>query len=110
MRLLYKVLDFVFKLPPGSWHWPSSMHEPLFIGISFPLLTRNPWYLQRTLLLVELERQLCQVLSPGTEDGGDILRKLLQTPRRLASMSEGVARKMLRMPRPGKVPAEENSG
>ena len=36
MRLLYKVSDFVFQLPPASQHWPSSMHEPLFIGISFP--------------------------------------------------------------------------
>ena len=86
------------------------MHEPLFIGILFPLLNRNPSSLQRTPLLVELEQQLRQVLGTGTEDGGDILRKLLQTPQRLASMSEGVACKMLQMPRPGKVLAEENSG
>jgi hypothetical protein len=86
------------------------MHEPLFIDISFQLLTRDPWSLQRTPLLVELEPQLCQVLSAGTEDGGDILHKLLQTLQRLASVLEGVACKMLRMPRSGKVPAEENSG
>jgi hypothetical protein len=42
MRMFYKLSDFVFKLPPGSRHWPSSMHEPLFVGISLPLLTRNP--------------------------------------------------------------------
>jgi hypothetical protein len=60
-------------------------------------------------LLVELEQQLCQVLSFGAEDGGDILRKLLQTSRQLASVLESVARKMLQMPRPGEVSAEENS-
>ncbi len=60
-------------------------------------------------LLVELEHQLHQVLSSGAEDGGDILRKLLQTLRQLASVSESVTCKMLQMPGPGEVPAEENS-
>jgi hypothetical protein len=45
LRMFYKVLDFVFKLPPGSRHWSSPMHKPLFVGISLPLLTRNPWSL-----------------------------------------------------------------
>jgi hypothetical protein len=86
------------------------MHEPLFIGISFPLLTRNPWSLRRTPLLVELERELRQVLRSGEEDGGNLLRKLLRTSRQLASVSEDMARKMLRMSGPGQVPSEENSG
>jgi hypothetical protein len=110
MRLLYKVSDFVFQLPPASPHWPSSMHEPLFIGISFPLLHRNPWSLRRTPLLVELERQLRQVLRAGEEDGGHILRKLLRTSRQLASVPEDVARRMLRMSGAGEVPDQENSG
>jgi hypothetical protein len=105
--MLYKVSDFVFKLPPGSQHWPLSMHNPLFIGISLPLLTRNPWSLRRTPLLVELERQLHQVLGTGTEDGGDILRKLLQTLRQLASMLESVAHKMLRCLGQGKFPLKK---
>ncbi len=45
MRLFYKLSDFVFKIPPGSHHWPTSMHEPLFVGIALPLLPRNPWSL-----------------------------------------------------------------
>jgi len=109
-RLLYKVSDFMFHLPPGSPHWPSSMHEPLFIGISFPLLHRNPWSLRRTPLLVELERRLRQVLHAGEEDGGDILRKLLRTSRQLAIVPEGVARRMLQMSGAGEVPNQENSG
>jgi hypothetical protein len=91
MQMLYKLSDFVFKLLPGSRHWPLYMHEPLFVGILLPLLTRNPWSLQRMLLLVDLDRQLCQVLCSREGDGGDILHKLLQTPRQLASMSEDVA-------------------
>ena len=56
------------------------------------------------LLLVELERQLRQVLCANEEDGGDILRKLLQTLWQLASMKEGVAHKMLQRSGSGEVP------
>jgi hypothetical protein len=108
MRMLYKLADFVFPIPPGATHWPCSMHEPLFIGISFPLLNRPPWTLQRTPLLVGLERQLRQVQATGESNGGDILRQLLRTPRRLAGVSEDVARKVLRMPGNGEVSGEEN--
>jgi hypothetical protein len=95
LRMFYKLSDFVFKLPPGSRHWLSSMHKPLFVGISLPHLTRNPWSLQEMPLLVDLDRQLCQVLSSREEDGRDILRKLLRTPRQMAGVSENVARWML---------------
>jgi hypothetical protein len=108
MWMLYKLSDFVFKLPPGSWHWPFSMHKPLFIGISLSLLTRNPWTLQGTPLLVELEGQLRKVLSSGEEDGGSILSKLLQTPRKLACLSECVARQLLGMPESREVPSQED--
>ena len=109
MRMLYKLSDFVFKLHPGSQHWPSCMHEPLFIGISLPLLNRNPWSVRGTPLLVDLERQLRQVLASGKGDGGDLLRQLLRTSRKLDSVSESVARRMLRMPGPREVPSDENS-
>ncbi len=95
MRLFNKLSDFVFKIPLGSHHRPTSMHEPLFVGIALPLLPRNPWFLRGTLLLVGLERQLRQVLSSGQEDGGNILRQLLQTLRQVASVSDGVVRRML---------------
>jgi len=92
MRMLFKVSDFVFKLPPGSRHWPLCMHEPLFIGISSPLINRSPWSIRGIPLLVDMERQLRQVLASGKGDGGDILRKLLRTSRKLASVSESMAR------------------
>jgi hypothetical protein len=78
--MLYKLSNFVFVIPPGSRHWPSHMHEPLFIGISLPLVRCCPWSLRRTPLLVELERQLREVLKAGEGDGWDILCKLLRIP------------------------------
>ena len=108
IRLLYKLADFVFHIPPGSPHWPCSAHEPLFVGISLPLLNRHPWTLRRTPLLVGLERQLREVQATGESDGGDILRKLLRTPRRLAGVPEGVAREVLRLPGCGEVPDKVN--
>ena len=41
-------------------------------------------------------------------DGRDLLRKLLQTPRRLTGLSESMAREVLRLPRDGEVPGEED--
>jgi hypothetical protein len=84
------------------------MHKPLFIGISLSFLTRNPWSLQETPLLVDLERQLCHVLSSCEEDGGNILCKLLQTLRQVACVSENVAHWMLQMPGPREVSGEKN--
>ena len=62
------------------------------------------------LLLEELDRQLHQVLSSGKDDGEDILRKLLQTSRQVASVSEHVARRMLRMLGSREISGEEDSG
>jgi hypothetical protein len=109
-RLFHKLSDFVVKLPPGSTHWPSGMHEPLFIGISLPLVRYHPWSLRGTPLLVELERQLREVLGSGEGDGRDILCELLRVPKRISSVSEGVARGVLRMPRDGEVPDVSNNG
>ncbi len=84
------------------------MHKPLFIGISLPLLSRSPWTLQQTLLLVGMEQKLRQVLSLGEADGWDLLRQLLQIPRELACVLEDVARKMLQMSGERKIPSEDD--
>ena len=59
---------------------------------------------------MDMERQLRQVLASGKGDEGDILRKLLQTSRKLASVSENMAHRMLCMPGPGEIPGDEDSG
>jgi hypothetical protein len=110
MRLLYKLSDFVFHLQPGSLWWPSDMHEPLFVGISLPLLSRYPWTLRGTPLLVGLDRQLREVQRSGQGDGRHLLQQLLRTPGVLARVSESVACQMLRMPGEGAVSNEEGGG
>ena len=109
-RLFHKLADVVVKLPAGSTHWPSGMHEPLFIGVSLPYVRYYPWTLRGTPLLVDMERQLREMLSTGEGDGRHILRELLRVPRRISSVSEDVARGVLRMPGRGQVPDVSNNG
>ena len=101
--LFHKFADFIVKLPVGSTHWPLGMHEPLFIGVALPYVRYHPWSLRGTPLLVDMEGQLRQMLSTGEGDGRNILRKLLRVPSRISSVSEDVARGVLRMPRQGKI-------
>lgn len=98
-RLYWKACDFVCEIPAGSAHWPTNMFEPLWLGIVLPFTHHRPWQLGRAPLLLEMEREMRQVLKGGQADGGDILRKLLQLNSRLSQVPENVARGMLRMPR-----------
>ena len=83
------------------------MYEPLWVGVVLPFTHHRPWCLKRAPLLVELGGQLREVLSSGRGDGGDILRKLLALPGRLAAVSDGVARGMLHVPGDRYLPYEE---
>ena len=102
-RLFAKLCDFTTVLPAGSPHWPSHMHEPLWIGISLPFLHHRPWTIRGTPALVGLDRELREVLRSGKGDGGIVLRKLLRTARGVHSVPERVACGMLRLPREGSV-------
>jgi hypothetical protein len=108
LRLFHKLSDFIVKFPAGSTHWPKGLHEPLYIGIALPYIRYHPWSLRGTPLLVDMDRELREVLRSGEGDGRDILRKLLRLPGRLSGVSESVARGMLRMPRAGEVPDVPN--
>ena len=103
-RLFYKFSDFIVRIPVGSPHWPSSMHEPVWIGISLPFVRYEPWSLRGAPLLVELDRKMRSVLRTSKGDGGNILRELLRIPRRLQAMPERVARGVLHLPGKGTVP------
>jgi hypothetical protein len=59
-------------------------------------------------LVVELEGRLHKVLRSGEDDGGSILRKLLQTTRQLACVSESVTCQLLQMSGSRKVPNQED--
>ena len=106
-RLFFKLCDFHFRVPAGSPFWPSGMHEPLWIGISLPFIRHRPWSLRGTPLLVGLARDMQEVFSSGEGDGRDILRKLLRVQGRVNSLSERLARGVLRMPGSGEVSDDE---
>ena len=61
-------------------------------------------------LLVEMARDLHEVLTEGRGDGRDILRKLLKLNSRLSALSKDVARQVLRMPREAEGPGIPNNG
>ena len=54
---------------------------------------------KRAPLLVEIGRDLQEVLATSEADTGDLLRKLLDLPRRVASLSQSVACGVLHVPR-----------
>ena len=103
-RLFNKACDFSFAVPPGTSFWPSNMHEPLWVGIVLPFIRHRPWCLKRAPLLVEVGRRVRRMFSSGEGDVGDILCKLLRTPKRANAMSEVLACRMLQVPRTGPIP------
>jgi hypothetical protein len=97
-RLFNKACDFAFVVSPGPTFWPAGMHEPLLVGIVLPFSIHRPWCFKRAPLLVEMGRNLREVLAEGQGDGGDTLRKLLKLPRLVASMPEHMACGVLHHP------------
>jgi hypothetical protein len=83
------------------------MFEPLWVGIVLPFTHHRPWQLKRAPLLVDMARKLREVLRDGDGDGRDILLQLLKLNKRLAPLSKGVARAVLRMPRERPLPNED---
>ena len=104
-RLFNKACDFTFVVSPGALFWPDDMFEPLHVGIILPFTLHRPWSFKRAPLLVEMGRDLREVLLKGEGNGGDILRKLLKLPELVAPMLEHMACGVLHVPgRSSKVP------
>ncbi len=97
-RLFNKACDFTFVVSPGSVFWPADMFEPLWVGIVLPFTHHRPWCFKRAPLLVEIGRDLQEVLATSEADAGNLLRKLLNLPRRVASLSQRVACGVLHTP------------
>lgn len=103
-RLFNKVCDFSFAVPATKPFWPASMYEPVWVGIVLPFTHHRPWKIGRAPLLVDMGRELHQVLHESEADGRIILRKLWDLQKRLSRVSKHVASGLLRMPRAGEVP------
>ena len=93
---LHKVSDIVLSLPAGHQAWPADMHEPLTIGIVFPFLRFRPWQLNRSPLLLDLERKLREVWKAKQGPERSLLRELWSIPRKLAGLPQKLVWKLLR--------------
>jgi hypothetical protein len=98
-RLFHKAADCCFTVAPGSTFWPTDMFEPLWVAVILPYYRHSPWQLGRAPLMVDMGRKLHRLCSEREADAGHLLCKLCKLPRRLATVSPGVARTVLRMPR-----------
>jgi hypothetical protein len=97
-RLFNKACDFAFVVSPRPAFWPAGMHKPLLVSIVLPFSIHRPWCFKRAPLLVEMGKNLREMLAEGQGDGGDILRKLLKLLRFVASMPEHMACGVLHFP------------
>ncbi len=101
----------MFVVSPGALFWPDDMFKPLHVSIILPFTIHRLWSFKRAPLLVEMGRDLREVLLKGEGDGGNILRKLLKLPRLVAPMSERMACSVLHVPwRPSEVSIGSSGG
>jgi hypothetical protein len=61
-RLFNKACDFTFVVSPGYAFWPADMFEPLWVGNVLPFTHHRLWCFKRAPLLVEIGRDLQEVL------------------------------------------------
>ena len=95
-RQVLKGSDFRFELPVGHPLWPADMHEPLMIALSFPYLTRQPWELRKTDLMVDLGREVQRVLKEDPTAGWNLLSQLCNLTREMDAMPLLRLRRVLR--------------
>ena len=55
--------------------WPTTMHEPLPIGILNPFIRVDPWQLHGTPQMPSTGRQLCQVFKEMPVNASNLQRK-----------------------------------
>ena len=98
-KQLLKVCDVVFNILPKFEFWNSDMHEPLLVGIYFPLLppeTRfRPWRLKHTKFVDEFRTSLHRMQATSKQMDWDQMRKFLLQARSIPSLLNGLAREML---------------
>jgi hypothetical protein len=103
-QLFNKACDFLFIPSPGLTFWPTEMFEPLWVGVSLPFAHCRPWSLKQAPLLVEMGRDLWRMLEASEGDARNLLRKLLQLPKQLATLPQHMACGVLHLPGTNQVP------
>ena len=78
-KRLYKIADCVFEIPPGARSfWPSTMFEPLIIGLILPLSTSEPWQHRRTQPILAVEREVRQMWNDSDANDRAVLCKFFE--------------------------------
>ena len=95
-KQIFKSADLIFDLPAGCEIWEKDMHETLIFALYFPYLSRAPWELRKSPLLVALERRLRQVFKTDYRLGGCLLSQFCRFSRGLESMPVRELRRVLR--------------
>ena len=75
------------------------MHEPLLVGVYFPLLPPDfrfrPWRLKHTKFVEEFRLKVHGMQAAGGEMDWNILREFLLRARSIPSLPDGLARELL---------------
>ena len=109
-RLFNKVCDSLVTSHPVHRSGLCTCTNPFGLASSCLLFIAGLGRSGRAPLLVEMGRDLRRVLKTGEGDGGDILRKLLSLPKRIATLPQHVACGVLHVPRIDEVPNASHSG
>jgi hypothetical protein len=95
-KQVVKASDLLFELPVGHSVWSTEMHEPLTFSICFPYMSRKPWELRKTNLMVDLARPLQKMLKEDPTSGWHVLSQLFELTRELDAMPLLRLREVLR--------------
>jgi hypothetical protein len=87
-----KEMDIWFVMHHGTI-WPRFTHEPLIVGLSFPLYRSYPWLLRlKSEKVVEIGRSLSKMSKESHVRVGHYLRKLWREPGALPEVHKSLVR------------------
>ena len=100
-KQLLKVCDIVLTVQPKFPFWDTDMHEPLLVGIYFPLLSPDhrfrPWRLKTTRFVEDFKTHLHRMQATSNSVDWDLLREFLLQARSIPSLPDGMARDLLQV-------------
>ena len=97
-RQLFKAADLVVELPFFNLWTKDAQHEPLVFAVVFPFLSFRPWQLKNAPAFLGMGRLLRRLWKADPVSVWHVLQQFFTWSRSLATLSEGVVRKMLSRP------------
>jgi len=95
LKQLYKASDIVLYLPPRFSPWPTTMLEPLVIGILFPYSRFYSWQFKGTPRPCAARIKMQKLLQEADLDPGSLLFEFFSSTTKISSLSEHLVRKLL---------------